>query len=170
MSRALVLNASFEPLSVVSARRATVLVLADKAAMLATSGMTMRSERLEVEVPSVVRLHRYRRVPYGRRAALNRRTLFARDGHECQYCAGPAESIDHVIPRSRGGAHAWDNVVAACQACNTRKGDRLLTETSMQLRRQPVTPRGTAWVAISVGSVPDPWVPFLDADAAQLSA
>ena len=169
MSRALVLNASFEPLSVVSPRRAALLVLAEKAAMLAPSGRTLRSERVEVDVPSVVRLHRYVRVPYGRRAALNRRTVFARDGDRCQYCGAPAQSLDHVVPRAKGGRHSWENVVAACSPCNTRKGDRLLGETSLTLRRPPVAPVGMAWVAIAVGTVPESWTPFLD-DTARLSA
>lgn len=169
MSRALVLNASFEPLSVVSARRATVLVLADKAATVATSGQQLRSERLRVEVPSVVRLHRFVRVPYGRRAALNRRTVFARDADTCQYCGDAASSLDHVVPRSRGGRHEWENVVAACGPCNSRKGDRLLADTAMVLRRAPVAPRGLAWVAIAAGVVPDAWNPYLD-DTARLTA
>jgi 5-methylcytosine-specific restriction endonuclease McrA len=112
-------------------------------------------------VPSVVRLRRFVRVPYRWSTPLNRRAIFARDGHRCQYCDGPAESIDHVVPRSRGGAHTWDNVVAACRPCNVRKRDRLLSETSMRLRRSPAEPRGTSWLTFALGAVPDTWTPYL---------
>lgn len=166
MSRALVLNATYEPLSVVSSRRATVLLLAEKAVIVSPSGQFVHSEHLTVEVPSVVRLRHFVRVPYRRRAALNRRSVFARDGNQCQYCAGPAESIDHVIPRSKGGEHAWENVVAACRPCNVRKRDRLLHETSMTLRSTPRAPHGFSWVSMVVGAVPDDWRQFLDLEPA----
>lgn len=162
MTRALVLNASFEPLSVVSGRRAVVLVLADRAEVVHHSGMVLHSERLAVEVPSVIRLRHYVRVPYRRRTALSRRGVFARDGHRCQYCGDRAESIDHVLPRSRGGEHIWENVVAACRRCNTKKRDRLLEQTSMHLRRPPRVPRHLSWIAVQVGSVPDSWQAYLE--------
>jgi len=161
MPGTLVLNATYEPLSVVSARRAVVLVLAARAEVLHDTGAAMHSERLTVPVPSVVRLRSYVRVPYRRRAPLNRRAVFARDEHRCQYCGGPAESIDHVVPRSKGGPHTWENVVAACRACNVRKGDRLLAQTSMRLRRPPAAPHETAWIAVAVGTVPPDWEPYL---------
>ena len=124
-NRALVLNATFEPLGLVSTRRALLLVLATKAELVHATGRVFRSERTAFPEPSVVRLARYVRVPHDRTVAVNRRTVFARDSHRCQYCGQAAESIDHVLPRSRGGMHAWDNVVAACRRCNTRKEDRL---------------------------------------------
>lgn len=166
MSRALVLNASYEPLSVVSSRRATVLMLTGKADLVSPSGHRFHSEHLVVEVPSIVRLRQYVKVPFRRRAALNRRSVFARDGHRCQYCGGSAESIDHVVPRARGGQHVWENVVAACRSCNVRKRDRLLDETSMTLLSKPVAPRGFSWVAVLVGSVPDDWSPYLSVEPA----
>jgi len=161
MSRALVLNATYEPLCVVPSRRAVVLVLDHKAELLHDTGECLHSEHLTVAVPSVVRLRQFVKVPFRRRAPLNRRGIFARDGHSCQYCGGAAESIDHVIPRSRGGEHVWDNVVAACRPCNVRKRDRLLTETSMALRLRPTTPRELTWVTVAVGEVPTLWVPYL---------
>jgi 5-methylcytosine-specific restriction endonuclease McrA len=161
MPTALVLNATYEPLCVVSARRAVVLVLGEKADLLHESGDRMRSARLSVPVPSVIRLRYFVKVPFARRAALNRRAVFARDSARCQYCAAPAESIDHVLPRSRGGEHVWENVVAACRPCNTRKRDRLLSETSMSLRRRPGAPRELTWVSVAVGSVPRIWEPYL---------
>jgi 5-methylcytosine-specific restriction endonuclease McrA len=159
---ALVLNASFEPLCVVSARRAVVLVLGDRAEVIHDSGERMHSARLTVAVPSVVRLTTYVRVPVRRRAPLNRRAVFARDGGRCQYCQAPAESIDHVVPRSRGGQHEWENVVAACRPCNTRKRDRLLHETTMALRSRPVAPRSLTWLATAAGTVPAAWEPYLE--------
>src|SRR3954447_17436727 len=161
MARALVLNATYEPLCVVSARRAVVLVLGHKAEVLHASGDVMHSERLTVEVPSVIRLRHFVKVPFARRASLNRRAVFARDESRCQYCSAPAESIDHVVPRSRGGEHVWENVVAACRPCNTRKRDRLLSETTMVLRRRPTVPRELSWITVAVGRVPDDWEPYL---------
>jgi len=161
MSRALVLNASYEPLCVVSGRRAVVLVLDDKAEVVHASDEQIRSERLCLEVPSVIRLRTFVKVPYRRRAALNRRAVFARDHHRCQYCNGRAESIDHVVPRSRGGEHSWENVVAACRRCNAGKRDRLLAETSMVLRRPPTAPEHLTWVIVAVGDVPTHWERYL---------
>lgn len=161
MSRALVLNTTYEPLCVVSARRAVVLVLTQKADLVCESGLAMHSERLTVNIPSVIKLRSFVRVPFRRRAALNRRAVFARDGSRCQYCAAPAESIDHVVPRSKGGQHVWENVVAACRPCNTRKRDRLLSETTMTLRRRPTVPRELSWITVAVGRVPDDWEPYL---------
>lgn len=161
MARALVLNATYEPLSVVSARRACVLVLSGKADTVEATGQVLRSERVSVDVPSVVRLRSFVRVPFGRRSALSRRGVFARDGHRCQYCGARAESIDHVHPRSRGGLHVWENVVAACRRCNTLKRDRLLPETGMRLERTPKEPPSGAWVAFAVPDVPSTWMPYL---------
>ena len=170
MSRALVLNASFEPLCVVSARRALLLVLDAKAELLHGTGRQFRSERAAFPEPSVVRLDHYIKVPYQTRIALNRRAVFARDGHRCQYCGSAAENIDHVIPRSRGGSHAWDNVVAACRRCNTRKRDRLLEESGMKLRHTPSVPRERAWMLVASGLVRPDWEPYLGISSATLSA
>ncbi len=162
MGQALVLNATYEPISVVPGRRAMVLVLAGKADVVHASDEPVRSERLTLAVPSVVRLRYYVRIPFGRRSALSRRGVFARDGHRCQYCGGRAESIDHVLPRSRGGRHTWDNVVAACRRCNSAKRDHLLQETSMRLAAAPSEPPPSAWVTLSVPHVPASWEPYLD--------
>ncbi len=161
MARALVLNATFEPLCVVPGARALMLVLADKAVTLETSGRVIHSERAAFDEPAVVRLSRFVRVPYQRKRSLNRRAVFIRDGHACQYCGGAAESIDHVIPRSRGGLHEWDNVVAACRRCNSGKRDRLLNETSMRLRRHPTAPHFATWFVLHERTVPQTWQPYL---------
>ena len=138
--RALVLNATFEPLGIVSSRRAVLLVLDTKAELVHTTERVFRAERLTVPEPSVVRLVRYVQVPRHYRVAVNRRTVFARDGSRCQYCGSAAENLDHVIPRSKGGPHTWENVVAACRRCNTRKEDRLPHEAGMVLRSTPGGP------------------------------
>ena len=163
MSRALVLNATYEPLCVVATRRALVLVLDEKAEMVSATGGAFHSARATFDEPSIVRLISYVKVPYRNRVALNRRAVFMRDGHRCQYCGATAENIDHVVPRSRGGTHTWDNVVAACRPCNARKEDRLLHETHMRLRRQPSAPAGRAWMLLAMGSMRPEWEEFLPA-------
>lgn len=156
------LNATFEPLGVVSGRRAVVLVLKDKAEIVARNGMTYRAATISVPCPTVIRLVQFVRVPFRSRVPLSRRGVFARDGHRCQYCDRPAENLDHVIPRSRGGEHTWENVVAACRPCNARKENRLLSDTDLRLRRRPTAPVA-AW-AVTHGAPIDPsWTPFLAA-------
>ncbi len=161
MHSALVLNASYEPLSVVSSRRATCLVLSDKAEMLEGNGVILHSETFDIAQPSVIRLRYMVKVPYVRRSAMSRRAIFARDEHRCQYCGGHADSIDHVFPRSRGGGHEWENVAAACKPCNLTKRDRTPEEAGMKLARPCRAPRSTSWVVVSVSSVPDTWRPYL---------
>jgi 5-methylcytosine-specific restriction endonuclease McrA len=146
VSRALVLNASFEPLCVVSGRRALVLLLNQKAEMVHEGDEVFHSERAAFVIPSVVRLTHYVKVPYRAGIAVNRQAVFIRDGGRCQYCDATAESIDHVVPRSRGGMHTWENVVAACRPCNSRKRDRLLEETSFVLRTRPKAPTQQMWM------------------------
>lgn len=164
MARALVLNASYEPLSVVPTRRAVVLVIRERATVVVSRDETWASERTSVVVPSVVRLTSFVRVPYRRTVPVTRRAVFGRDAHTCQYCGSPAESIDHVLPRSRGGEHSWENVVACCRSCNIRKGDRLPTEAGFVLRVRPQAPRQYAWIYASAGYAVDPaWDPYLKA-------
>lgn len=162
MSRALVLNATYEPLCVVPTRRALVLVLQSKAELLSGTGRVLHAARLALPEPSVVKLSHFVRVPHQAHVALSRRAVFARDGHRCQYCGAAAENIDHIVPRSKGGAHSWDNVVAACRRCNARKRDHLLEETGMKLRRLPTVPRGRQWALVALGSVLPDWEPYLD--------
>jgi len=161
MSRALILNASYEPLCVVPTRRALLLVLQDKAELLSGTGNVFRSARVSFAEPSVVRLSYFVRVPHQAHVALNRRAVFARDGHRCQYCGAQAENIDHIVPRSKGGRHAWENVVAACRRCNARKRDHMLEETGMKLRRPPTAPRGRQWALAALGAVLPDWEPYL---------
>jgi 5-methylcytosine-specific restriction endonuclease McrA len=161
VTRALVLNATYEPLCVVPARRALVLVLDAKAELVHATDRVFHSERMAVPEPSVVRLQYFVKVPYQARVALNRRAVFARDGHRCQYCGAAAENLDHIVPRSKGGPHTWENVVAACRPCNTRKEDRLLHETGLKLRRKPFAPKERGWVLVAAGLVQPDWAPYL---------
>lgn len=160
-SRSLVLNASFEALCVVPSRRALMLILDNRAELVHATDRVYRSARVVFPEPSVVRLAHYVRVPYQTRVALNRRAVFARDGHRCQYCGATAENIDHVIPRSRGGTHTWENVVAACRPCNTRKEDRFLHEVGLTLLRTPAQPRERVWLFAASGRVRSEWEPYL---------
>ena len=137
---ALVINASYEPIHVCTARRALKLVFKGVAVVEEVSPFTVRSSRLDVAIPSVVRLPRYRRMPRIDRA-VSRRGIILRDRSTCQYCGAvlPASSLtmDHVTPRSRGGPSTWENLVACCFRCNNRKGDRTPGEAGMKLARQP---------------------------------
>ena len=159
--RALVLNASFEPLSIVSARRAVCLLLAEKAELLEADDRVLRSATLTIPAPTVVRLNYMVRVPRRAAVAVSRRAVFARDEYRCQYCGGRADSIDHVVPRSRGGSHVWENLAAACRRCNMAKRDRTPDEAGMRLARPCRAPRSTAWVLVSVSGVPDTWRQYL---------
>ena len=160
MSRALLLNASYEPLAVVPARRALRLLFAGKAETVVESDVVFHSPSLAVVAPSVIRLVRYVVVPYGRSAPLCTRNVLARDRHICAYCGALATTTDHIVPRSHGGQHTWENVVAACARCNHKKGDRSLREIGWVLHRVPFRPRGCAAWLLSVETRPD-WAPYL---------
>jgi 5-methylcytosine-specific restriction endonuclease McrA len=161
LSGALVLNATYEPLCVVPLRRAVVLVLAEKAVVVEAGQTMMHSERTSIAIPSVVRLSRYVRVPYRREVPLTRRAVLERDEHRCVYCGARADTIDHVRPRSRGGPHAWTNVVAACGRCNHKKGDRLLTELGWHLNPPPMEPPATVAVVLGWTKRDPAWQPYL---------
>ncbi len=162
---ALLLNATFEPLSVVSSRRAIVLVLAEKAVAVDSAADVVHAESVSLAVPVVVRLTRYVRVPYPSSVPLSRRAVFTRDAQTCVYCGGSATSIDHVVPRSRGGAHTWDNVVAACRRCNHTKADRSLAELGWALPHPPCTPSGSAWRLLGHCTIDPRWREWLGTPA-----
>ena len=161
MAEALVLNATYEPLCVVPARRAVVLVLTAKAVSVSDRDEVVHSARTRLEVPAVVRLTRFVKVPYRATVPLTRKAVFARDGGRCVYCGAVATSLDHVVPRSRGGAHAWDNVVSACGRCNHVKADRGIAELGWHLRRLPTVPSGVAWRIVGARAVDPSWAPYL---------
>jgi 5-methylcytosine-specific restriction endonuclease McrA len=161
LAKALVLNASFQPLCVVPVRRALVLALKGKAEVVHTNGHLYRSERLELHAPSVVRLKYFVKVPYRARASLSRRAVLVRDHFECQYCGSKAENVDHIIPKSRGGAHSWENVVAACRRCNARKENRSPSDVGMRLRRTPRPPHDSVWIVVAVDRIDPHWEQYL---------
>lgn len=139
--RVLVLNASYEPLHVTSAKRAITLLQYGVAEVLENSSDVVRSPSTEMFIPSVIRLRRYVRRPRVHPIPFNRRNLLRRDNYTCQYCGQKHDlTLDHVQPRSRGGRHAWDNVVIACRNCNQRKGDRTPEEAAMPLHVRPHAP------------------------------
>ncbi|MHA6784836.1 HNH endonuclease [Pseudonocardia saturnea] len=166
-SRVLLLNATFEPLAVVTAKRAVVLMLTGKAECVeATAGSAFHSENLTLPAPSVMRLSRYVRVPYRRAVPMTRAGVLRRDLRHCAYCNKRADTIDHVVPRSRGGPHSWDNCVAACKACNSKKADRLLEELGWTLSFVPRPPNRAAGGILVLAIEPLPaWEPWLTSAA-----
>jgi 5-methylcytosine-specific restriction endonuclease McrA len=159
--RTLVLNASYEPLGVVSLRRAVVLLLAEKADAVESSDAEIRSAVMSVPAPAVIKLRQMVRVPYKRTAPMSRRLVLARDGHSCQYCGRHADTIDHIQPRSRGGKNVWENCVAACRPCNAKKADRTPAEAGMVLRTTPRPPFGVDAFILAFGTVDETWAPYL---------
>jgi 5-methylcytosine-specific restriction endonuclease McrA len=171
VERVLVLNASYEPLNVCSLRRAHVLVWKGRAEIVESNERPLRSACASFPRPHVIRLVTYVRVPRAVTRRISRRVLFARDGWQCAYCGSGSNrlTLDHVIPRSRGGRSVWENVVASCAPCNHRKGDRLLEETSMSLRTVPRPPTPVLFIRLTAEHIPDVWrqyLPGLEAAAA----
>ncbi len=164
MQRVLVLNASYEPLNTVSVPRAVALLLADKAELVEAAEAVLRSQHVVLPMPLVIRLRIYVHIPRRFRLSPSRRGVMLRDRFTCQYCGRelPASelTLDHVIPRCRGGATSWENVVAACKPCNHRKGNRTPDEARMALRRAPYRPRYLA-LAIVSSSIPPSWQRYL---------
>jgi 5-methylcytosine-specific restriction endonuclease McrA len=159
----LVLNASYEPLNVCSVRRAVVLILKEKAEMLERGERTLHAESLTLPHPVVIRLVTYVRVPRDTmRRRITRRAVFARDSWTCQYCGTTAHlTVDHVIPRSRGGPSDWENIVTSCAPCNRRKGNRTPVETGMHPHRKPRAPGPTIFIRVAAPVVPTAWQQYL---------
>lgn len=167
--RVLLLNATFEPLTALPMRRAVVLLVCAKADVIHDDpdGPYIRSADFSVQVPSVIRLRTYVRVPYRARVPMTRAALMHRDRFRCAYCGAKAETVDHVIPRSRGGGHSWENCVACCAPCNHRKADKLLSEIGWTLRAQLVPPKGPHWRLLATTKELDPaWLAYLGEGAA----
>jgi 5-methylcytosine-specific restriction endonuclease McrA len=160
--RTLVLNAGFEPLAVVSFKRALVLVMNGKATIVEADadnpvwGLTESWDR-----PSVILLRRYVRIPSNRLVPVSRRGVLRRDGQRCGYCGGSATTIDHVLPRSRGGQDTWENLVACCLKCNNAKSDRTPGEMGWKLRVRPRAPHGTTWLVRGVEAAQPQWEEYL---------
>jgi 5-methylcytosine-specific restriction endonuclease McrA len=163
MQQVLVLNASYEPLNVCSLRRAHVLVFKGKAEVIEQLEQPLRSATDTYPWPHVIRLVTYVRVPRAVQRKISRRALFARDGWRCVYCGDRSGrlTLDHVVPKSRGGEAVWENVVTSCAPCNLRKGNRLLGEVAMTLRKQPRPPTPVLFIRLAAPSIPSGWKPYL---------
>lgn len=163
MQQVLVLNASYEPLNVCSVRRAHVLVFKGKAEVVEELDQPLRSATDTYPWPHVIRLMTYVRVPRAVQRKISRRALFARDGWRCVYCGdvNGRLTLDHVIPRSKGGDSVWENVVTSCAPCNLRKGNRLLEEVSMKLSSPPRPPTPVLFIRLAAQKIPHGWQPYL---------
>jgi len=158
----LVLNQNYEPLNVCNARRALVLVGGGKAEVVEEADGVLRTVVRAFRIPSIIRMRYFIRRPRPL-ARLSRREIFARDRFVCQYCHERSNelTLDHVVPRRRGGEHTWENLVSACHACNHRKAGRTPSEARMRLRRRPVRPAASLYSLLSVHLEKRPnWRPF----------
>jgi 5-methylcytosine-specific restriction endonuclease McrA len=163
----LVLNASYEPINICGARRALVLVLKGVARTEEQQGSMLHSQRSAMQMPSVIRLLEYRRIPHQTRA-LSRKNILLRDRNTCQYCMkvfiAADLTLDHVLPRCRGGLSTWENLVACCRDCNRRKGSQLLHELKdMKLTREPrpFTLHTSRHIMRMIGSADANWRKYL---------
>lgn len=162
----LVLNATYEPINVCSLQRAVVLVLKHKAEVLEHAARKLRSATADHVHPLVIRLMYFVRIPRHESRRISRRAVFARDGFACQYCGTTSHlTVDHVVPRSRGGDSSWGNVVTSCAPCNLRKGNRLPAEIDMHPRTTPRPPRPDVFIAVAAPRQPASWRPYLPAQA-----
>jgi 5-methylcytosine-specific restriction endonuclease McrA len=163
----LVLNATYEPINVCTVRRALVLVLKQKAELVERSSWELHSENTTFARPVVIRLVSYVKVPRDtHKRKITRRAVFARDGWTCQYCGSRSNlTVDHVIPRSKGGDSGWENIVAACAPCNRRKGDKLPAQIGMIPRNAPRTPHPAIFIHVASPTIPVGWRQYLPAEA-----
>ena len=162
--RVLVLNASYEPINVCTVRRAAVLVLKQRAEMLEHSTTTLRAERMSMPRPVVIRLVTYVRIPRdAHRRRITRRAVFARDRWTCQYCGHERGTltVDHVVPRSKGGGSGWENIVTCCAPCNRRKGDRMPRQANMVPTRKPKAPSPSVFIHVAAQTIPAAWEQYL---------
>ena len=169
MQQVLVLNASYEPLNVCSVRRAYVLVYKGKAEMIeALEHQPLRTATSTYQRPHVIRLVAYVHVPRAAQRKISRRALFARDGWRCVYCgtSGGRLTLDHVVPRSRGGDSVWENVVTSCAPCNLRKGNRLPHEVHMVLPDRPRPPAPVLFIRLAAPKIPPSWQQYLGTSTA----
>ena len=161
--KVLVLNNNYEPLSICNVRKAISLLYLGKAELVeAWDGRVLRSVSTSMPYPSIVRLSFFVRVPY-KKIVLSRKNIMRRDGYQCQYC-GRSEAnltVDHIIPKSRGGTDCWENLVTACVECNNKKGDRTPQEAKMKLLRKPIKPNHVMFMRHFVTSVDEKWKPYL---------
>jgi 5-methylcytosine-specific restriction endonuclease McrA len=161
----LVLNATYEPINVCTVRRAVVLLLKEKAEVIEHSQWELHSATRTLARPVVIRLVSYVRIPRDtHRRKITRRAVFARDNWTCQYCGSRTSlTVDHVVPRSKGGGSSWENIVASCAPCNRRKGNALPRQAGMRLRKQPRTPSPHVFIHVATSTIPSAWQQYLAA-------
>jgi len=162
----LVLNQSYEPLLICDVKRAIVLVIQEKASIVkAVDDVMLRTVSDSYPVPSIIRIQRYIRINQWM-AILNKNNIFKRDNYTCQYCGARNVplTIDHVVPRVKGGGDTWNNLVTACHQCNNRKGHKPLKEVGMVLLRRPKKPHRIHTLQRYARSVVNEWRPFLFLD------
>lgn len=146
----------------VSFKRALVLVLNEKATVLAgADSQRVHSANREFELPTVILLQRYVRIPGSRKIPVSRRGVLRRDGFRCGYCSKSANTIDHVLPKSRGGQDTWENLVACCLKCNNAKSDKTPAEMGWELRVTPKMPSGVIWTVRGAERAEPQWAEFL---------
>jgi 5-methylcytosine-specific restriction endonuclease McrA len=160
--KVLLLNGNYEPLSICGVQKAIILIYLEKAELVcAAEGKVIRSAMTTMEYPSVVRLSRYIHVPF-KKVILSRKNILRRDGHQCQYCGHRSGlTVDHIMPKSRGGEDSWENLTAACLRCNNKKGDRTPSEANMPLRKRPVRPNHVVFLRQYLGRIDKGWEPYL---------
>ena len=160
--KVLVLNQSYEPLMVINAKRAIVLMLKQKVEMLENYKENICSVDMSFDLPSVIKLNFYVHIKY-KDIILSRKNIFKRDNHLCQYCGKQVKplTIDHIIPKKRGGKDTWENLVAACSKCNTRKGDHSLKDIDMILIKKPRKPSKIFHLQSHVNKKQDTWKQYL---------
>lgn len=150
-------------MSICNVQRAVVLLFLGKAELIAAKETRkVRSTKIAFPFPTIVRLRVYIRVPY-KKIVLSRKNILRRDNHKCQYCnrADLTLTIDHIIPKSKGGADTWENLVAACVKCNNKKGDRSPEDANMPLHKKPSKPSHITFMKHFVGRIDDEWKPYL---------
>lgn len=161
-SKVLVLNADYSAISLCTVPKAFLLVYLNKAELVAASDInTLRTVSTSYPMPSVIRLHRYVSVPY-KGVVLNRQNIFKRDGHSCCYCNNTKDlTLDHVMPKSRGGKTTWGNLATACRRCNTKKGNATPEEARMPLRIKPFKPTFIMFLRDFDNASESKWYPYL---------
>jgi 5-methylcytosine-specific restriction endonuclease McrA len=161
-SQVLVLNQNYEPMAITNAKKAIILIYLGKAEIIEKNDAYIRSVSTSYPLPSIVRLTRYINVPR-KRIILSRKNIIKRDNHQCQYCGirtGPV-TIDHVIPKVRGGEDTWENLVCACVKCNNKKGNRIPEEAGMKLARKPQRPSYIFFIRYFISAIDHRWKPYL---------
>ena len=159
--RVLVLNQDYSPLTVCTVQRAFLLTYLKKADLVSEANHPLRTINRAYPMPSIIRLNRHANVPY-KGVVMTRQNIFRRDHHECQYCGASKDlTLDHVVPRSRGGKSSWKNLVTACRRCNAHKGSQTPEKAGLKLRSVPARPTYVMFLREFVGPNYEDWKPYL---------